>query len=126
MDLEMIVPIVSIVFFFGSITAVVAIVSFTKSRDRTEMQKTVRAAIEKGETLPPEFLESLQKAHPKGKNPANDIRAGLILMAIALGLVALDAFTHGYVIGGLSGVAAIPGFIGVALLILGIVGNRKP
>ena len=125
MNFEDLIPIVGTVFFFGTIIAVVAIVSLTKSRDRAEMQKTVRAAIEKGETLPAEFLESLQRAHPRAKSPANDIRAGLILIAISLGFVALDLTHHSYQLSGLSGVAAIPGFIGVALLILGIIGSNK-
>lgn len=126
MDWENVTNILAIVMIFGMPVFIVAIIFFFIFRSNAEKQKTLRMAIEKSDSLPPEFLESLQKAHPKGKNPANDIRAGLILIAIALGLIVLDAFTHGYVIGGLSGVAAIPGFIGLALLILGIVGNRKP
>ena len=82
-------------------------------------------AIEKSDSLPPEFLENLKNMQKKPKTPANDIRAGLILIAIALGFMALDFASHGYTFGHLSGVAAIPGFIGVALLILGIVGTRK-
>jgi hypothetical protein len=104
---------------------IVAIVFFFLYRSRQETQKTLRMAIEKSDTLPPEFLENLKNMQKKPKTPTNDIRAGLILIAIALGFVSLDFASHGYTIGHLSGVAAIPGFIGVALLILGVIGSRK-
>jgi hypothetical protein len=68
----------------------------------------------------------MQRAVPKAKNPMNDVRGGLILMAIAIGIVVADYLKHDYVSGHFSGFAAIPGFIGLALLILGIIGlNRK-
>jgi hypothetical protein len=120
------IPIVALVMIFGMPIAIVAIIFVSRSRDRAEMQKTVRAAIEKGETLPPEFLESLQRAHPKAKNPMNDIRAGLILVAIASGFIIWGYIDDGAFGGDFSGIAAIPGLIGIALLILGIIGlNRK-
>ncbi|ESQ80348.1 DUF6249 domain-containing protein [Asticcacaulis sp. YBE204] len=106
---------------------IVGIVSYFRAKDREETQKTVRMAIEKGQTLPPEFLESLQKAAPlKEKTPERDIRSGLILIAVAGGLCVMDYVNSGFIFGGLTGIAAIPGFIGVALLIMGIIGvNRK-
>ncbi|MDC7682023.1 DUF6249 domain-containing protein [Asticcacaulis sp. BYS171W] len=118
--------ILAIIMIFGMPVFIVGIVAYFRAKDRAETQKTVRMAIEKGQTLPPEFLESLQKTGTlKEKTPERDIRSGLILIAVAGGLCVLD-FMHGdFMFGGLSGVAAIPGFIGVALLIMGIVGKRK-
>lgn len=109
---------------------IVGIVMYFRAKDRAEVQKTIRMAIEKGQPLPAEYLDSLQKSGAtigKMKTPVNDIRSGLILMAVALGLVVLDFVKNDYVFETLSGVAAIPGFIGVALLIMGIVGlnNQK-
>jgi hypothetical protein len=104
---------------------IVAIVFYFRHRNRMEMQKTLRMAIEKGADLPADFLENLNQMQNARKTPANDIRTGLILIAVALGLVALDLANNSFIMGKLSGVAAIPGFIGVALLILGIIGNRK-
>lgn len=119
-----IIPIVAIVFGCSVPIGIVAIVFYFRHKGRAEVQKTLRAAIERGTDLPPEFLENLKNMQLR-KTPANDIRSGLILIAIALGLVALDLANHSFILGGLSGVAAIPGFIGIALLILGIIGNRK-
>lgn len=125
MDWGSVKDILAIIMIFGMPVFIVGVVLLFKARSNADKQKTLRMAIEKSDTLPPEFLESLKSPQKAPKTPANDIRAGLILIAIALGLMALDFLTNDYVLGGLSGVAAIPGFIGIALLILGIVGSRK-
>ncbi|ESQ84415.1 hypothetical protein AEAC466_08665 [Asticcacaulis sp. AC466] len=125
MDFDSITGIVAVVLALGMPVFIVGIIFFFIFRSNAEKQKTLRMAIEKSDTLPPEFLESLKTLQKKPKTPANDLRAGLILMAIAAGLVVLDAAGHGWTVGSLSGIAAIPGFIGVALLILGIIGSRK-
>ncbi|MDV6329525.1 DUF6249 domain-containing protein [Asticcacaulis sp. 201] len=125
MDLDSITGIVAVILALGMPVFIVGIIFFFMARSNAEKQKTLRMAIEKSDTLPPEFLESLKTLQKKPKTPANDLRAGLILMAVAAGLVVLDAAGHGWTFGTLSGVAAIPGFVGVALLILGIVGSRK-
>jgi hypothetical protein len=117
-----IIPIIAITFGCSVPILIVGIVAYFRSRDRSELQKTVRAAIEKGETLPAEFMESLQRAVPKAKTPMNDVRAGLILIAIAGGIMIWHYIDHDELGGDLSGIAAIPGLIGVALLILGIIG----
>jgi hypothetical protein len=125
MDLDSITGVVAVVLALVMPIFIIGIIFFFIFRSNTEKQKTLRMAIEKSDTLPPEFLESLKTLQKKPKTPANDLRAGLILMAIGAGLVVLDGAGHSWTFGTLSGVAAIPGFIGVALLILGIVGSRK-
>lgn len=125
MDWDSATGLIAVIMIFGMPVFVVGIIFFFIYRSRQETQKTLRMAIEKSDSLPPEFLDTLKSLQKKPKTPANDVRAGLILIAIALGLVTLDFIKHDYVLGNLSGVAAIPGFIGVALLILGIIGSRK-
>ncbi|WP_443747745.1 DUF6249 domain-containing protein [Asticcacaulis solisilvae] len=128
MDIGILVPIISVVMVFGMPIAIVFIVQMNKARNNAELQKTLRMSIEKGQPLPPEFVESIQRSVPKAKNPMNDVRAGLVLLAVAAGLAVMDYMSHDFIFGHLAGVAAIPGFIGLALLILGIVGlnTRKP
>ena len=122
MDLGILVPLSP----FIMVVAIVAIVQITKSRNNAELQKTLRMSIEKGQPLPPEFVESMSRAVPKAKNPMNDVRGGIILIAIALGIVIASYVDNDFGIRNISGFAAIPGLIGVALLILGIIGlNRK-
>jgi len=116
---------IAIVMALGMPVFIISIVFYFTYKSNAERQKTLRMAIEKSDALPPEFLESLKSLQKRPKTPANDVRAGLILIAISLGLVALDLSHHSFVLGTLSGVAAIPGFIGLALLILGLVGSRK-
>jgi len=125
MDWDSATGLLAVILALGMPVFIVGIIFLFIFRSNAEKQKTLRMAIEKSDTLPPEFLESLKSLQKKPRTAANDLRAGLILIAIALGLIALDAVTHNYVIGGLAGVAAIPGFIGIALLILGIIGSRK-
>ena len=79
MDLGILVPLSP----FIMVVAIVAIVQITKSRNNAELQKTLRMSIEKGQPLPPEFVESMSRAVPKAKNPMNDVRGGIILIAIA-------------------------------------------
>jgi hypothetical protein len=52
------------------------------------MQATVRAAIEKGQPLPPELVEALSKdVRPKTVSSAHrDMRIGVILLAVAGGV----------------------------------------
>lgn len=124
--LDSIVPLVAVIAPFAMVVAIVAIVSINKSRNNAELQKTLRMSIEKGQPLPPEFVETMSRTVPKAKNPMNDVRAGIILIAVAIGLTIASYVDNGFGMRNISGFAAIPGLIGVALLILGIIGlNRK-
>lgn len=127
MNMGGITGLVAVILIFGMPVIIVGLIAYFRSRDRSELQKTLRMSIEKGQPLPAEFVESMQRAVPKAKNPMNDIRGGLVLIAVAGGLMVMDYMTHDYLLGHLSGVAAIPGFIGLALLLMGFIGmnNRK-
>jgi hypothetical protein len=123
---HLLIPIVAIIMTFGTPIAIVAIVSINKARNTAELQKTLRMSIEKGQPLPTEFIESMSRTVPKAKNPMNDVRWGLILIAVSSGLFITAYFDNGMNFPGMSGFGAIPGLIGVALLILGVIGlNRK-
>jgi hypothetical protein len=101
---------------------IVFIVMFFRTKERKEMHETMRKAIETGQALPEDFVKGLQHYPKVKKDPFNDIRAGLILMAVAGGLVTWDYVADFDTNGGLTGLAAIPGFIGLALFLLGIIG----
>ena len=124
--MEEVIPIVAVAGFFITIIVVIAVVSTNGRRKAEDRQKTLRMAIERSDNLSPEVMDALQSMQKKPKTPMNDVRAGLILMAIAGGLMLWRFLDHGEVGGGLAGIAAVPGMIGVALLILGVIGlNRK-
>ena len=71
--------------------------------------ETARIALEKGQPLPmlPENVSTV-------KSPGNDIRSGLILIAVGAGLIVFFYYSW------LRYLGAIPGCIGVALLLYGV------
>lgn len=118
-------PLLAEAFSNGQIIAIVAIISgvlliaviivsgLKFAQRRHELwHETVRVALEKGQPIPPNPDEPTQ--HDRIEENRNDIRSGLILIAIGVSLalffVSIGAPQVRYV-------GAIPGFIGVALLI---------
>ena len=73
--------------------------------------ETARIALEKGQPLPP--LQD-QETSPPREHKNNDFRAGLVLVAVGAGLYLFLSAILGRSFGL---VGAIPGFIGVALLL---------
>jgi hypothetical protein len=116
---------------FLMVVAIIAIPAWLKSRDRREMQQTLRTAIEKGQALPPEVIDALsQDAAKTVPSAARDLRVGVIWLAVAIGIAAAGwglSYADGdseifYVMGGL---CAIPGFIGLAFIILSFFNKNK-
>ena len=68
--MEDFIPVIAILSVFGTITAIIVGPTYFKTRERRDMQKTVRAAIDKGQPLPPEVIEALSneaaRAAPSG------------------------------------------------------------
>lgn len=94
---------------------------------RTEQwHQTARLALEKGQPLPTPPPEESEPKDPR-REAADDIRSGLILIAVGLGLY---LFLSHFVSHGLGAVGAIPGFIGIAMLLFGtarlLSGQRAP
>ena len=78
------IPIVS-VFVIGGI---ICLILYYRFRSRSDMQQTVRLAMEKGTELGPEIMEKLSGPAPD-KN--KDLRSAVIWMASAVGLAGLGA-----------------------------------
>ncbi|KQY29780.1 hypothetical protein ASD21_18270 [Caulobacter sp. Root1455] len=128
MDFEFLIPLAP----FLMVAAIVIVPAWLRTRDRREMQATVRAAIEKGQPLPPELVEALSKdVRPKMVSSSHrDMRIGVILLFVAGGValtgVALGQINDNAMYGTLSG-AAIPGMIGLAFVILSFFNpNKRP
>lgn len=116
---------------FASIVAIVLGPGYLKSRERKEVQETVRRAIDKGQDLPPEVIDALSKDITKNlPSRSRDLRRGVIWLAVGLGLGAFslineatfarsgwsgEDFPFG---GGLLGISAIPAIIGLAFIVL--------
>ena len=114
-SVEILIPIA----LFAMIAAIVIVPRYFKSLERQKMTETVRLAIEKGQPLPPEVIEALTSRSQAVASPSRDLRRGATLVAVALGLIALGVIIgiqHGQPLHPLIGVAAIPGFVGLALI----------
>ncbi|MDO9607034.1 MAG: DUF6249 domain-containing protein [Brevundimonas sp.] len=130
MDLE---PIFIVFIIFASIVAVIVGPSFLKHRDRREMQLTVRQAVDKGQTLPPELIDALTQDVQKNlPSRTKDIRKGVLSLAAGVGIaglaLAVEATSPGRGLNGegaLLGLACIPAAIGIAFIILGFFNPNK-
>jgi hypothetical protein len=111
---------------FWSFVAIAVVASAVKSADgHRETQKTIRQAIEKGQTLDPATLERLiQSNRPPPPKPADVRRAclfgGIMLLAVGAGLGVIGwAISHNdpnALYPGL-GAGALVGLLGVGLLV---------
>lgn len=132
--MEEFIPVVAILAVFGTITAVIVGPSYLKTRERRDMQKTVRAAIDKGQPLPPEVIDALSKEAARNlPSRTRDIRRGIIWLATGIGIAAFGLINDyssnsgwdSHVGDGLLGVAAIPVTIGLAFLVLSFFNKNK-
>ena len=103
----------------GIILAGVIVVSamYFHYRRREMWHQTARLALEKGQPLPSLPNDQAPNRNQRRDGNTNDIRAGLILLATGAGLY---VFLGTFLGRGLGYVGAIPGFIGVALLLNGL------
>jgi Domain of unknown function (DUF6249) len=95
--------------------AVIFIIFQSAHRREKLWHETARVALEKGQPLPPMPAEAAPS--PVKAGPPNDIRTGLVLVALGAGLY---LFLDTFVARNLGYVGAIPGFIGLALLFYGL------
>jgi hypothetical protein len=114
----LVIPIVGLI--FGGAIAICGM--YFSNRRREMWHETARVALEKGQPLPP--LPDAETDATTHSNPhRNDVRSGLILIAVGAGLF---AFFYGLNARPVAMVGAIPGFIGIALLLFGLFSTPKP
>ena len=97
---------------------------YIRSRDRQRLYDLMKLAYEKGQPVPPELIEAIQRdGRADVRTTAErDLRRAIVLMGVALGLIGIGGATSYY--GGadtfwaLVAGAAIPGFIGLGFLLL--------
>jgi hypothetical protein len=130
MDGEVLIPLAGI----GMIIAIVLGPVYLKSRERRELQETVRAAIDKGQPLPPEMIEAMTRDVSKSlPSRTRDIRLGIIWLAVGIGIAAFSYLSSigwqdndaGEFFGGVTGFAAIPVTVGLAFIVLSFFNTNK-
>jgi len=114
---------------FLMVVAIVVIPAWLKSRERKEMQATLRVAIEKGQPLPPEIIDALGKDNVKAPSTAaRDLRIGVILLAVSIGIALFGygvSFKQSDALYPIAGMAGIPGMIGLAFIILSFFNKNR-
>lgn len=112
------------------IIAIVAVFAFLvvraryRSAERQRLYDTVRVALERGDPLPEELTKALGETSP----PRNDLRSGVIWVAIGLGTIIFGVvmgLEDGDLIYPLIGLGFVPLLIGVALALMGRFGAKQ-
>ena len=117
MDDDVVLFMIPIVLFV-CVAIVIAVFLYLRFRARFEYQKTVRAAIERGQQLSPEFLERLADDQPVG-GPNRDLRIGVTSIALGISIA-----LFGWLLGDaglirlLLAVGNVPLLVGLALVCL--------
>ncbi|MEQ8403510.1 MAG: hypothetical protein RKE49_00325 [Oceanicaulis sp.] len=115
---------------FAMVAAIVGFNVWGSAAKRKQVMETVRDAIRSGQTLDAETIKALGADEPKKKG--GDLKAGLILLAVAAALLVFgrtfggsDLIDAPEMIPIMTAVAAFPGFIGVVLIVFGLFNLRK-
>jgi Domain of unknown function (DUF6249) len=117
--------------FFVMIAALVIVPRYFKSMERQKLADTLRAAIDKGQTLPPDIISAMSadvKTAPV-QSPQRDLRTGVIWLGVAVGLAAfgivLGYYEDADATVPLIAIATFPGFIGLAFIILSLLNKTR-
>jgi hypothetical protein len=114
---------------FLLVGALVLVPAYLRSKERQKMADALRLAIEKGQTLPADIMETMNVTVAKSApSPQRDLRVGIIWMGVAVGLAAFGialGFEEPEATFPLVAIAAFPGFIGLAFLVLGLINRSK-
>jgi hypothetical protein len=127
-------PILIVAIVFSAITAIIFGPSYLKSRERREIQTTVRHAIDKGQQLPPDLIDALTRdVASKLPSRTRDLRRGVIWLAVGIGFAAFSYLSNlGWsdhdmqeATGAMFGLSAIPVTIGLAFIVLSFFNPNK-
>jgi hypothetical protein len=127
------------VVFWVFVASIILVPLYLRYRDRGRLHETLRIAYEKGQPVPSELIDALKSGVTPVRpwTPESDLRRGLVLVGVGLGLAGLGyglwyglssvSSIAAYVSGGcVAGAGAIPGLIGVAYLILWATRRNAP
>jgi hypothetical protein len=116
--------------FFAMIFGIVAVVFMARSVGKKHLHETIREAVRAGSPLTPETVVALG-----GRRDGNsNLKSGAVLIAVALAFMvfgwtidlasgAMGAPAGSFAI--MAGIAAFPGFVGIALLVFGWLDARR-
>src|SRR5262245_24103528 len=115
------IPIVGCIAVFTFLTVVVVSNIRARLEERKALYDTAKAAVEKGQPLPPEVIAAMASQPEKTRGTAfHDLRTGAIILAAGVGVAVIGAILSwedqevSVVLGG----AALITLIGVAFLVM--------
>ena len=109
------IVIISILAVFGFPVAIVAVIMFSSWARTRSLHRTVRMMVEKGQPVPPELLSS-PAAAPVTVRPWYDLRRGIVLVSIGVGVIMFFGISAGWD-NGVWALGLIPGLIGLGYLL---------
>jgi hypothetical protein len=109
------IVIISVLAVFGFPVAIVAVIMFSSWARTRSLHRTVRMMVEKGQPVPPELLSS-PAAAPVTVRPWYDLRRGIVLVAVGVGILMFFGISAGWD-NGVWALGLIPGLIGLGYLL---------
>lgn len=112
---------ISVLAVFGFPVAIVAVIMFSGWAKARSLHKTVRMLVEKGQPVPPELLAS-----PAGTplRPWYDLRRGIILLAVGMGVIFFFASVGGWD-SGVWALGLIPAIMGAGYILAWRLAQRQ-
>src|SRR5881227_80556 len=109
------IAIISVLAVFGFPVVIVAVIMFSSWARTRSLHRTVRMMVEKGQPVPPELLSS-PAAAPVTVRPWYDLRRGIVLVSIGVGVIMFFGISAGWD-NGVWALGLIPGLIGLGYLL---------
>jgi hypothetical protein len=111
------IAIIAILAVFGFPVAIVAVIMFSNWARNRSLHKTVRMMVEKGQPIPPAlFATPAAVSAATGLRPWYDLRRGIVLMAVGVGIVMFFGISAGWD-EGVWALGLIPGLIGAGYIL---------
>jgi len=111
------IAIISILAVFGFPVAIVAVIMFSNWAKSRSLHKTVRMMVEKGQPIPPALLSTpAAVSAAAGLRPWYDLRRGIVLMAVGVGIIMFFGISAGWD-EGVWALGLIPGLIGAGYIL---------
>ena len=111
------IAIIAILTVFGFPVAIVAVIMFSNWAKSRSLHKTVRMMVEKGQPIPPALLSTpAAVSAAAGLRPWYDLRRGIVLMAVGVGVIMFFGISAGWD-EGVWALGLIPGLIGAGYIL---------
>ncbi|MCY4156829.1 MAG: DUF6249 domain-containing protein [Gammaproteobacteria bacterium] len=125
-NLALLIPILAITVPILALGGIIGLITYYRFRRRRDVQETIRIAIEKGQELPTEFLETISTPEKEAKpRKDQDLRRGVVLIAVGLGIASFGLLVgEDDAVGPLMGIGSIPFLIGAGLTALWVLRTR--